>query len=194
MENVWCIVRSQFYGGDYYGSVHQRFVISIVLRLKFIITTLEERIQWIFTSTLFLFYFFADAMSHPQIGLQIGEIHNENTGGGNVQNSTASVPGSGYPLVIWCFSMNHFQTFSKKRRKAYSIFKMSTSFCTIWHFMHTLHDFVIFWLFVIRHNKYTISFTFFIVFFSNFGLPVTHTIQIIAMIQHQRRHQWMLNR
>lgn len=43
--------------------------------------------------------FLADVMSDPQIGVQIGEIHNENTGGGNVQNSTASVPGSGYPLV-----------------------------------------------------------------------------------------------
>lgn len=44
-------------------------------------------------------YFLADAMSDPQIGVQIGEIHNENTGGGNVQNSTASHECSGYPLV-----------------------------------------------------------------------------------------------
>lgn len=43
-------------------------------------------------------------MSTPQIGVQIGEIHNNDTGGGNVKqpqadlnNSTSTVPGSGYP-------------------------------------------------------------------------------------------------
>lgn len=43
-------------------------------------------------------------MSSPQIGVQIGEIHNNDTGGGNIKqpqadlsNSTSTVPGSGYP-------------------------------------------------------------------------------------------------
>lgn len=47
---------------------------------------------------------FTDAMSTPQVGVQIGEIHNNDTGGGNVKqpsadlsNSSSSVPGSGYP-------------------------------------------------------------------------------------------------
>lgn len=47
-----------------------------------------------------------DAVSFPQIGVQIGEIHNNGTGGGNLNgfspnddrsNSSSSVPGSGYP-------------------------------------------------------------------------------------------------
>lgn len=46
-----------------------------------------------------------DAISTPQIGAQFGEIHNNGTGGGNLTpyqggNSSASVPGSGYPLVF----------------------------------------------------------------------------------------------
>lgn len=45
-----------------------------------------------------------DATSSPQIGVQIGDIHNNDTGGGNVKqprgdltNSSSSIPGSGYP-------------------------------------------------------------------------------------------------
>lgn len=53
-------------------------------------------------------------MSVPQIGVQFGEIHNNNTGGGNdngnsenwapySNGSSSSLPGSGYPLVFCSF-------------------------------------------------------------------------------------------
>lgn len=51
-----------------------------------------------------VYFSFTDAMSTPQIGIQIADtINNNDTGGGNVKqpqaeltNSTA-IPGSGYP-------------------------------------------------------------------------------------------------
>lgn len=41
-------------------------------------------------------------MSTPQVGVQIGQIYNNDTGGGNVKQPSAdlsngTVPGSGYP-------------------------------------------------------------------------------------------------
>lgn len=48
-------------------------------------------------------FMFVDAMSSPQIGVQIGDIHNNDTGGkvdhpqADLSNSSSTIPGSGYP-------------------------------------------------------------------------------------------------
>lgn len=141
-------------------------------------------------------------MSDPQIGVQIGEIHNENTGGGNVQNSTASVPGSGYPLVslsllfiqlvcvffqwtclIWSWSTQKNSTF---------IFFSNEHFtCTILRFMHTLLDFSTFWTIVI--NGIYMCFLSLLYFFWAFiGITVKRTIHITVMTQHRHHHLWTL--
>lgn len=84
-KNVWCIVCSQFYCGDYCAS-HKGFELNILPKLI-------EHIR----NFVCNYYTSLDAMSAPQIGVQIGEIHNNGTGGGNINNGTASAPGSGYP-------------------------------------------------------------------------------------------------
>lgn len=53
-----------------------------------------------------------DAKSAPQIGAQFGEIHNNGTGGGNVDqgggmsNQTSNVPGQGYPTDYYSHHSN----------------------------------------------------------------------------------------
>lgn len=127
---------------------------------------------------------FSDAMSTPQIGVQFGEIHNNGTGGGNLNNSTGSVPESGYPLVD--FIHLHFLDF------LFEFHSISVNGEKLSERILNMHSIARFYIICILQNMFFSHFDHFFItinFLSFFAAH--HIIHTMKTTQHQPVLLWV---